>query len=233
MTARWSPLIGDRATCCARDATTGELLWDYQRQTPEFFTIKGGGEPLVVDNRVYAGFADGHLVALHADSGDEIWAAYLGDESGEFGDVGLPIVIDDERLVASSHSGGVYLVERATGALMWRADVTEVTGAEFIGGWLFLSTAGGRVVALDTRDGDIGWEYNTPDDRPAMDLRLVYPYVAVATVDGPMIWLRLRDGQAISKWAPSTGFQSAPVFDERYGYVISNQGYLYGFRLAF
>lgn len=217
----------------ALDRQSGELVWDYQRETPDYFTIKGGGQPLVVDNTVYAGFSDGHLAALDASSGDEMWTAYLGDESGEFGDIQEPIVVDEQSLLVSSHAGGIYRVERATGALLWRQEISEVTATEFASGWLFATTSAGKVLAIDSRSGDIAWEYDVPEDRAAMDLKLVSPFVAVATADGPLIWLRLEDGAAMAQWAPSTGFQNAPTFDEKFGYVMSNRGYLYGFSLAF
>lgn len=216
----------------ALDAATGDFLWDYQRRSPEFFTIKGGGQPLAVGNELYAGFADGHLVALYADSGEEIWTVYLGDESGEFGDVDLPISIDDERLVAISHAGGVYGVERDTGALLWRTEIAEVSSAELVGSWLFVTTATGRVAAIDTGEGQLRWEYEL-DEGAAADLTAVDSFIVVAAAQGPLVWLDIHSGRPVGKWAPSSGFQSAPVFDERQGYVVSNRGYLYGFRLAF
>lgn len=217
----------------AVDAATGERLWTFQAEAPEFFTIKGGGQPLVDDEIVYCGFADGTLRALHVDTGDEIWTTHLGDETGEFGDVDLPLFERDEELIATSHAGGVFAVDKETGALDWHVDRSDVSGVAYESGWLFATTATGRVLVVDTREGEIDWEYELPGEYTAMDVGLTGPFVAVATGQGPMYWLEMTSGQPITKWVPSRGFQSAPVFGDRQGYVMSNRGYLYGFGLAF
>ena len=217
----------------AVDATTGELLWDYQREAPDFFTIKGGGEPLVVGDRVFCGFADGSLNALYADTGEEIWSTQLGDDVGEFGDIDLPLILDDDRLIAVSHSGGVYSVEPETGAILWRNDVSDVAGIEMVHGWLFGARTTGGVFAMDTREGDIYWEVELPEGHAPMDVAIAGSILAVPTAHGPIYWLRVRTGETLVKWGPARGFQNAPVFDHRYGYVMSNHGYLYGFSLAY
>lgn len=217
----------------AVDAATGERIWDFRHQPPEFFTIKGGGQPLVVDDVVYSGFADGYLVALHADTGDEIWSVHLGDETGEFGDIDLPLYDYDDRLIATSYAGGIYAVDKDTGALEWHVDRNNLSGVQMVGGWLLATSADGEVFAVDTRDGEINWDRQLPDGHSASDLSTVEEFVVVATSDGPIYWLDLATGRVNSGWKPSSGFQSAPVFDNRLGYVMSNRGYLYGFGLAY
>ncbi len=217
----------------ALDAATGELLWDFQPAAPDFFTIKGGGQPLVVGEMVYCGFADGTLRAFLADSGDEAWVADLGDETEEFGDVDVPIFLDGDRLIATSHAGGVYAIERETGATLWHNDIRDVAGAEMHAHWYFGAVSTGAVFTLDTRDGEIYWEYEVPDDHLAVDISVAGDFVAVAVSEGPMYWLHVRNGEPAAKWAPSNGFQNAPIFDDRFGYVMSRRGYLYGFSLAY
>lgn len=217
----------------AVDAATGDRLWDFQHEAPEFFTIKGGGEPLVVDDVVYTGFADGHLVALFVDTGDEVWSVYLGDQTGEFGDIDLPLFEHNDELVAVSHAGGIYSVERQTGALLWHLDRSDVAGVDRVEHVLFAATTVGDVIAVDLNDGEVAWEYELPDGQAGMDVSVAAPFVTVATARGPLYWLDLQTGQPRRGWQPSTGFQSAPVFDNRYGYVMSNRGYLYGFSLAY
>ncbi len=217
----------------AVDATTGDSLWDFQSEAPDFFTIKGGGQSLVIDDVVYTGFADGNLVALYADTGDEVWTTHLGDETGEFGDIDLPLYEYDDNLIAISHAGGIYSVERQTGALLWHLDESDVTGAQKAGDFLFASTAHGDVFAVNLREGEIEWDFQLPDDQAGMGVAIAAPFLAVATSRGPLYWLELETGQPVGGWVPSSGFQSAPVFDDRHGYVMSNRGYLYAFGLAF
>ncbi len=217
----------------AVDAISGEQIWEFQHQAPEFFTIKGSSPPLVVGEMVYAGFSDGQLTAFFADSGEEAWSIDLGDDTGEFGDVDLPIIAQGDRLIATSYAGGIYALDQETGIIEWHAEIGAVTGLELEQGWLFGTTATGKVFALDTREGEVYWESEFQEDWAGMGVSLVGRYVVVATSQGPMYWLRIRTGEPVAKWGPSTGFQQAPVFDDRYGFVMSNRGYLYSFGMAF
>lgn len=217
----------------AVDAVTGDLLWDYQRRAPEFFTIKGGGEPLVVGNTIYVGFADGVLTALYADTGEEIWDIFLGDESGEFGDIDLPMISQDDRLITSSFAGGVHAVERSTGALLWRNPIDSVVAMVYERGWIFGATSAGNIFAMDSRNGEISWQYRVPNDLSPMGVSSTGRFLAVPMAQGSIYWFRISDGQPLLQWDVGSGFQGAPVFDDERGYVMSNRGYLYGFGLAY
>ncbi len=217
----------------ALDATSGELIWETSRDRPEFFTVKGGGQPLVSDGVVYTGFSDGMLMAFHVDSGDEIWSVNLGDDSGEFGDIDLPLIEWNDQLIAISHSGGVYALEPDSGAVIWHEEISDIAGMDFYGGWLFVATATGEAIAIDLREGDPYWSFELPENASAMDISLAGGHVAVTAQNGPMYWLRVTNGGLVSKWAPGRGFQRAPIFDEQYGYAMSDQGYLYGFTIAY
>src|SRR3569832_1790455 len=57
----------------AVDAKTGKWLWQYRRDTPSCFTIRGASRPTVKNGVAYVGFADGQLVALHVEDGSVKW----------------------------------------------------------------------------------------------------------------------------------------------------------------
>src|SRR5690606_10219160 len=89
----------------AADAETGEVVWQYQRRAPEFFTMKGGGTPVVHEGVVYCGFADGALVALTADVGNVVWTADLSGGRREFVDVDLAPIVTPGSIYAASYAG--------------------------------------------------------------------------------------------------------------------------------
>ena len=71
----------------ALDARTGELLWEYRRQrTP---TDAGTPPPnlqhrnlAIYQDRIYLNTSNGHVVALDARTGDEVWDADVGGAAG-------------------------------------------------------------------------------------------------------------------------------------------------------
>jgi outer membrane protein assembly factor BamB len=54
----------------AVDPKDGRALWQYERDTPEGFTIHGYAAPVRHRDLVYAGFSDGYLAALRAGTGE-------------------------------------------------------------------------------------------------------------------------------------------------------------------
>ncbi|TXD37601.1 PQQ-binding-like beta-propeller repeat protein [Lujinxingia vulgaris] len=215
------------------DAVSGELVWDYQRRQPDFFTIMGGGTPVFSGNRIFCGFADGHLVSLFSDSGEVEWTANLGDASQEFGDVDLAVIDDGELLYAVSYAGGIYAVEKSSGALMWHQDIESVADLIMQGPWLLGVSATGHVFALSKNDGEPVWRFRMPEGQSPVALSTTGPLLSVATASGPLYLVRTRDGRPVTRWNPSSGFQRAPVYDSVRGYTLSNRGYLYGYRLAY
>ena len=91
----------------ALDAATGAELWSYAPDAP------GLNTPAVVNGVVYAG-GPGGLVAVDADSGDEVWSSAAGD-------IFSAPAVGDEVLIAQTNRDMVA-VDISTGEPRWRAD---------------------------------------------------------------------------------------------------------------
>lgn len=216
----------------ALDASTGKEEWTYSRSTPKEFTIKGAGTPRVVDDTVYCGFADGKLVALNVDSGDERWVADAAGGEVEFADVDAPVFVGEDRVYATSYGGGIGAFRRKGGGPVWSRTFENVSGVDRGGSTLYAAIATGRVVALDVEDGSSVWGFEFQNDLP-VEVTVAGPYLFVATGSGPLYVLDRQTGYPLLRWRPSPGFNTEPVFSRRGGYVMTNKGYVYGFRLAY
>ncbi len=71
----------------ALDARTGELLWEYRR--PRTPTDTGAPPPnlqhrnlAIYQDKIYLNTSDGHVVALDARTGDEVWDSDVGGAAG-------------------------------------------------------------------------------------------------------------------------------------------------------
>ncbi|MFU8804627.1 MAG: PQQ-binding-like beta-propeller repeat protein, partial [Bradymonadaceae bacterium] len=216
----------------ALDAATGEILWQHQRRSPEFFTIKGGGTPVVDGNLVYSGFSDGRLAAIFVDSGEEAWVADLSADRRELVDVDLAILIDGDRIYAASYAGGMYALERQDGLILWRRPIESIADFTISGAQIFVASAVGRVHALDMNTGEQRWQFRFQEDVP-VQISATGPYLFISTAAGPLFIMDRWNGRPLSKWRPSPGFNSPVVFGGNRGYIISNGGYLYAFQLAY
>ena len=216
----------------ALDAATGKLLWRFQRPTPEFFTIKGGGQPVVDQDVVFNGFADGTLVALQIDDGQVLWRVNLGGDLQEFTDVDLPVILTRDTIYASSYAGGLYAINPVDGSVKWRMTLESLSSMRLVGAILYVSSAQGRVMAVDVEDRQVLWSFRFKEDTPA-NLTHWGPYLFVSTSSGPLAILDRQTGAPLSKWSPGHGFNARVVFDGHRAFALSNGGYVYGMRVAY
>ncbi len=103
----------------AFNAATGELLWQYDPEVPGETAVKACCDVVnrgvaVYDGKVYVGTLDGRLVALDAESGDEVWATLTVDQDKAYTITGAPRVVKGKVLIGNG--GGEYGVRGYIGA---------------------------------------------------------------------------------------------------------------------
>src|SRR5690554_292610 len=216
----------------ALDAQIGKLLWTYKRSTPEYFTLKGSGQPVVKDGVVYCGFADGVLAAVQLDSGDMIWESDLSGDKTEFVDVDGRVAVTSSRVFAASFDGGVYAIDRQSGEQLWNAPIKGVADLVYGDATIYVATAGGRVIALSSADGTATWSYKFEDQSPVA-ISATQLYLFVSTAQGPLYTLDRMSGFPFTTWDPSNGFSTPMVASQNGGFAYSNRGFLYPLDIAF
>ena len=131
------------------------------------------GTPAVADGMVYLGDWTGHLRALDAESGDEVWQHELGG-----GYVGGSVAADDTQVVVGTFDARIVSLDRASGEPRWEVSVDDhpkavVFGSPVIVDGLVVVGVGsfevfapgdppsfrGSVVALDAETGDERWRF--------------------------------------------------------------------------
>lgn len=216
----------------ALDAQTGKVLWTYKRSTPEYFTLKGSGQPVVQDGVVYCGFADGVLAAVQLDSGEMLWESDLSGDKTEFVDVDGKVAVSGSRVFAASFDGGVYAVDRHSGEQLWKTPIKGVADLVYGERTLYVATAGGRVIALSSEDGSAIWSYKFEAHSPVA-ISATQLYLFVSTAQGPLYTLDRMSGFPFVTWNPSNGFSTPLVPSQNGGFAYSNRGFLYHLDIAF
>src|SRR5690606_18920797 len=98
-------------TVFAVDRETGQWRWQYRRDQPGSFTLRGAARPLASGDKVFAGFADGYAVALAARDGSVVWARAIGT-GAQFNDVDAGPVADDfGNVYFAAYSTGLHALE--------------------------------------------------------------------------------------------------------------------------
>jgi polyvinyl alcohol dehydrogenase (cytochrome) len=156
------------------------------------------GTPVVVDGILYVGDWTGHVRALDAGDGTEVWDHAFGDQP-----VPGAVALDDERVFAASASGELRALDRASGDEQWTVRVDEDPSAMVYGSPVHVD---GRVVVGVASDQELTGE--PPTFRGSV--------VAYDAVSGDEVW-RYRTSDAAAGEGPGVGVWSSPAVDEEAG----------------
>src|SRR6185295_14849006 len=132
-----SPLVADGVMyvtepptkVTALDLRTGRPLWSWQRPLPLLLKTIGFGPTnrgvAILDDTVYVGTLDGHLIALDAKSGAVRWDTPVADNNTGHAITAAPLAIDGKIIVGISGGeagirGFLDAYDAKTGKLAWR-----------------------------------------------------------------------------------------------------------------
>ena len=130
------------------DAATGKILWAYKRSVPYQTTLQKASKPLVKDNKVYVGFADGFVAAFGIEDGVLLWENKLVSGS-KFVDIDSNPMMKDGKLFIASLSGPMAILEPNTGNLLRSLDYVVSRSPVARGDQLLFGTVDGHLVLLD------------------------------------------------------------------------------------
>ena len=217
----------------ALDATNGKWRWQYERETPEGFTIHGYSGPRAHGEDVIAGFSDGYLVSLNGASGEVVWARSLAAASDQFVDVDSTPTIVGNMIYASSYSGGLHAVDAKDGAIRWRVGIEGVSSVYVAGARIYFAAPREGLHAADT-DGHILWRQGL---RQAGDLTtpvVVGSYLVFSGSRAGLFIVDRETGKLLEMFNPGSGICAAPTVDPSGTrlYVLSNGGALYALDLT-
>jgi len=136
-------LSGPQGDVVALDAATGRAFWHYRRRLPAKVnvccdTVNRG--VAVLDDRVFVGTVDAHLVALTAKTGSVLWDVKVADSRSGYAITGAPLVV--KNMVITGVAGGEYGIrgfldayDAKTGKRCWRFNTIPEPGEKGAETW--------------------------------------------------------------------------------------------------
>jgi outer membrane protein assembly factor BamB len=226
----------------AVDAISGKFKWQYKSETPEEYTLRGHAGVTIDGDLIYTGFSNGTLVALRRDSGSVAWSTSLKADADRFMDVDATPIVLENTLYASSSSGGVYALDKATGLVRWRVpfyDASMPSATGNVGGMatdgkaIYVSVADLGTYAIDL-GGNVLWRVGARGGgEPAEPV--VFADMVVYSLAGAGLFIAERKtGETLEYFDPGDGVSAQPTItgDGRM-FVMSNRGILYAFDLEY
>jgi alcohol dehydrogenase (cytochrome c) len=123
-------VTGNNNQAWALDARTGRPIWMYKRTLPSNFSVSVCCGPVnrgfaMLDDRLYMGTLDAHLVALDRKTGAALWDVAVGDLKNANAITAAPLVVKNKVVIGVaggdfSSRGYIDAYDARTGERAWR-----------------------------------------------------------------------------------------------------------------
>lgn len=220
----------------AYDALDGSREWLYTTSVPRL-TLRGTATPLLLEDLVITGFANGRVIGLDRQQGlpviDERIAVAQGKSDLErLVDVDGRMVMRQGRLFAASYQGNVVAIDLSEGRAGWKRPISSLAGLGEGFGNIYVAHTNGRITALNMENSEEVWGTDALMHRDITAPVSISSYIVVGDFDGYIHLLAQSDGRFVGRTkAGSGGIISPPVVEGRRIYVMDKKGRLSAYEI--
>jgi outer membrane protein assembly factor BamB len=141
--------------------TDGRPKWTIEQKTPAL-TLRGSASPLTAGGNIVAGFDNGRLVAIDADTGDIAWDSMLSPPSGRsdlerLSDVDGQLAVVGQDIYAAGYQGTLASVAAESGQVLWQQEISTFVGVAADWNNLYTADENGEIIAMTRRSGTEEW----------------------------------------------------------------------------
>ncbi len=219
------------------DPASGAELWVVS-ESPPSLTLRYDIHPLIVKGIIYAGFANGKVIAVHALTGKVLWRRQVAVGRGSnpianLVDVGGVLGYAAGDLYAVTYQGRLAAIDAASGQILWSRKLSSYTGLTLDAARVYVDDTEGRMHAFDLVTGVPDWVYT----------KLAYRRLSAAVPFGPLVvagdfwgWLHLLDrsnGRYLGRVrVGDRAIRMPPVVVNHVLMALTNGGTLAAYRLS-
>ena len=218
------------------DVNNGKQLWMFERSVPTL-SLHGTGRVAIADDEVFAGMANGMLVALNLKDGSVLWEVVVATPQGRselerMVDVDADPLVEGDTVYAVAYHGRVVALDRNNGRELWARDVSSYQNMSIDDHALYLSDAHGNVWAFDRSSGAALWKQEKLHNRLISAPVIFGGYLVVADYQGYLHLLARDDGRLVGRYhVDDAGVIDDPFPYENSLYVLGRSGSVVALRL--
>jgi outer membrane protein assembly factor BamB len=226
--------IDGRLVALERD--DGAVRWAFDNPVP-VLTLRGTSSPVFGGGLVFAGFANGMVTAIRAETGEPVWEHRVmlpegRSELERMVDIdGTPVLVGGVLYVAS-YQGRLKALRAGDGALLWEDEAS--TWLDLVSGFrqVYLVNDIDVVMAYDEQSAEVVWRQEGLLRRRLSAPRVVGSHLVVGDDDGYLHVLAQSDGRFTGRRrVDRKGVRSAATVQGDVIYVLGNSGRLLAFRV--
>ncbi|MDC3364899.1 PQQ-binding-like beta-propeller repeat protein, partial [Pseudomonadales bacterium] len=193
--------------------------------------------PILRDDVVIAGFANGRVALIDPDRGvaaiDERVAAAKGRSDLErLIDIDGKMVFQSGRLYVASYQGRILAIDLNAGRPLWSEEASTTVGLGAGFGNVYLASVSDQITAFDMDNGRIQWELDDLLNRDLTTPIAIGSYLAVGDFEGYVHLIAQSDGRFVGRRRVDTkGLYTPALADGNRLYVMGNSGRLSAFEI--
>lgn len=223
-------------TIHALSARDGNALWSYQQTEPSLI-LRGSSAPLLRDNLIFVGFANGSLAKIGLRNGQVDWTHPIALPEGGFSiermiDIDADPVIYGHRIFAATYQGKVASLDWQSGKTLWEHDISSYTGMTADDNTAYISDAKGYIWAFGANSGLVNWRQTQLEARNVSGPAVMGSYVVVGDSEGYLHWLSKRDGHIAAREFAGNTILATPIVENNVLYAQTTNGSLVAYTLS-
>ena len=170
-------------------------------------TIRGTSTPILDSGNIYAGFANGRVMAFDADDGATLWEARIAIPQGRseierIVDIDGAMALMGAELYVASYQGRLTALDVRTGRKLWQRNVSSFNGVSQGFGNVYVAEESGTVTAYLRNGQGIRWQQEALGWRGLSRPIPVSSYLAVVDFEGYLHLLSQVDGSILARERP-------------------------------
>ncbi len=195
--------------------TDGKEIWREDQQIPRL-TLRGAATPAVSGNTAICGFDNGRVAALQTSNGDVVWDALVSPARGRtelerLVDIDAPLKIAGADVFVVGFQGRLAMLSLENGQAWWSREISSNSGLDVDAERVYVSTAGGEVIALKRRTGIEEWRQDGLKNRGLSAPVVLGAVVVVVDFEGVVHWLDASSGKFVARGSVGDRVRNAPV----------------------
>lgn len=219
----------------AYSSKNGQTIWSYQQLEPNLL-LRGASKPVIRDQYVIIGYANGNLAKFNVNGGELLWQQMVAVPEGAFAiqrmiDIDADPIVFQHHIYVATYQGRISSLDWASGRTLWTHDISSYTGMSADENMVYISDASGFVWGFGTDSGLVNWRQHKLQYRIISGPAIMQNYVVVGDAQGYLHWLNKADGRFAARVSLGSAIYAAPIVKNNVLYALTNSGYLAAYTL--
>lgn len=221
----------------ALSPTDGHELWETEQDVPSL-SLRGTSTPEIVGDLIICGFDNGKVVAVNSSDGSQAWQATVSAPHGRteierLADVDGPLSVAGKDVYAVGYHGNATMLALESGQTWWAHKASSYRGLVFGNNVVYMTTADGKVVALNPTNGSAIWTQPALRYRGLTTVAVSKDAVITADFQGYVHFLDKGTGAFIARVrAGRLRISNPPIVEGDEVVVINDGGRISAYRMS-